>query len=232
MENREDAVSRKAEVREALLLDGEAEAELAAGEPELLARLAELIADRNLESAAHMQRIGEYSRVLARACGLDSEETARIGMAAPLHDLGEVGIADEILFKQGEFDPEERRAMERHAQAGYDLLADASSAVLRLAAEIALTHHERFDGTGYPRGLAGEEIPIAGRIVAIADVFDALVCDRPHRRALTLEEAVMIMLRGRGGQFDPELIDYFMSELDNVLAAAARSADIDFALTR
>ena len=109
----------------------------------------------------------------------------------------------------------------------------ASSDVLRLAAEIALTHHERFDGTGYPRGLAGEEIPIAGRIVAVADVFDALVCDRPYRRALTLEEAVKIMLRGRGEPFDPDLIDYFVERArQRARRRRRRSADIDLALTR
>jgi len=232
MKSRDDAMPEIAEVRTVFLLDGHDAAQLDPGEPELLGRLAELIAIRKLESAAHMQRIGEYSSLLARAGGLDDDESGRIGMAAPLHDVGKVGIADEILFKQGEFDAGERKEMERHAQAGHDLLADAGSDVLRLAAEIALTHHERYDGTGYPRALAGEGIPLAGRIVAVADVFDALVCDRPYRRALTLEDAVKVMLRGRGGQFDPELIDAFVSELDNVLAAAARTADIDLALTR
>jgi putative two-component system response regulator len=221
-----------ADVRAVFMLDGEDESVLDPGEPELLGRLAELIATRGLESAAHMQRIGEYSALLARASGLDSELSGRIGMAAPLHDVGKVGIADEILFKQGELDPAERAEMERHAQAGYDLLADTSSDVLRLAAEIALTHHERFDGSGYPRGLVGEEIPVAGRIAAVADVFDALVCDRPYRRALTLEDAVKLMLRGRGNQFDPALLDHFVGELDAVLAAAEKSADIDLALTR
>jgi putative two-component system response regulator len=232
MTYRDEALGRVADVRSVFMLDGVHEAWLDPGEPELLGRLAELIAERNLESATHMQRVGEYSALLARASGLDQEKSDLIGMAAPLHDVGKVGIADEILTKRGELDADERREMERHAQAGHDLLADATSDVVRLAAEIALTHHERYDGTGYPRGLAGEAIPVTGRITAVADVFDALVCDRPYRRALTLEEAVKIMLRGRGTQFDPDLIDSFMGELDNVLAAAAKSADIDLALTR
>jgi putative two-component system response regulator len=178
-----------------------------------------------------MQRIGDYSALLARAGGADREESRLIGRAAALHDVGKIEIADEILFKQGELDPGERQEMQRHARAGNELLADSSSDVLRLAAEIALTHHERYDGSGYPRGLTGTEIPLAGRIVAVADVFDALVCDRPYRRALTLEQAVKFMLKGRGTEFDPALIDHFMDELDNVVAAAAKSGDIDLALT-
>jgi putative two-component system response regulator len=225
------AEERIAEVRAVILLDGEHEELLDPGEAELLGRLAELIGTRNLETAAHMQRIGDYSALLARASGMESEESRRIGLAAPLHDVGKVGIADEVLFKREELSPEERIEIQGHARAGRELLADATSEILRLAAEICLTHHERFDGGGYPQGLAGTEIPIAGRIVALADVFDALVCDRPYRRAVTLEEAVKIMLRGRGDQFDPELLDHFVGELDNVLAAAAKSADIDLALT-
>ena len=232
MNDRDEVMSRIADVRSVFMLDGMEEEMLDPGEAELLGRLAELIASRRLESAAHMRRIGDYSALLARASGLESEESGRIGMAAPLHDVGKVGIADEILFKQGELDPVEREEMQRHARAGHELLADTSSDVMRLAAEIALTHHERYDGSGYPQGLEGAEIPVAGRIAAVADVFDALVCDRPYRRALTLEDAIKIMLKGRGDQFDPDLLDHFVGELDTVLDAAAKSADIDLALTR
>jgi putative two-component system response regulator len=226
-----DAGERISKVRSVLPLDGADEPLLEPGEAEVLGRLAELIGSREVERAEHMQRIGEYSALLARAGGLESEESERIGVAAPFHDVGKVAISDEILFKQGELDPGEREEMQRHAQAGHDLLADCTSGILRLAAEIALTHHERYDGSGYPRGLAGEEIPVAGRIVAIADVFDALICDRPYRRALKLEQTVTIMLKGRGEHFDPELLDTFVGELDNVLAVAAKTADIDLALT-
>jgi putative two-component system response regulator len=231
MNDRDDVVARIADVRAVFMLDGESESLLDPGEVELLGPLAEQMATRGLERAAHMQRIGEYSALLARAGGLDGGDSRLIGLAAPLHDVGKVEIADEILFKEGDLDPGEREEMQRHARAGYDLLADSTSEVLRLAADIALTHHERYDGGGYPQGLAGAEIQMAGRVVAIADVFDALVCDRPHRRALTLEQAIKIMLNGRGDQFDPALLDVFVSELDNVLAVAAKTADIDFALT-
>jgi response regulator RpfG family c-di-GMP phosphodiesterase len=226
-----DAGERLSKVRSVLLLDGADESLLEPGEAELLGRLAELIATRELERPEHMQRIGEYAALLARASGLDRDESERIGLAAPLHDIGKVAVSDDILFKQGELDSAEREEMQRHAQAGHDLLDDCSSDVLLLAAEIALTHHERFAGGGYPRGIAGEEIPIAGRIVAVADVFDALVCNRPYRRALTLEQTVQIMLKARGEHFDPVLLDNFVDELDNVLAVAARTADIDLALT-
>jgi putative two-component system response regulator len=226
-----DAGERVSKVRSVLLLDGAGEPLLESGEADLLGRLAELIGARALERPEHMQRIGEYSALLARAGGLEIEESERIGLAARFHDVGKVAISDEILFKQGELDPAEREEMQRHAQAGHDLLADCTSDILRLAAEIALTHHERYGGGGYPRGLAAEEIPVAGRIVAVADVFDALICDRPYRRALTLEEAVAIMLKGRGQHFDAELLDTFVGELDNVLAVAAKTADIDLALT-
>jgi putative two-component system response regulator len=223
---------RITKVRSVFMLDGPDESLLETGEGELLGRLADLIATREIERAEHMQRIGEYAALLARASGLERDESELIGLAAPLHDIGKVAISDDILFKPGELDPVEREEMERHAQAGHDLLADCTSDVLRLAAEIALTHHERYDGGVYPRGLAGEEIPVAGRIAAVADVFDALVCDRPYRRAMTLEQTVKIMLQGRGEHFDPELLDGFVSELDNVLAVAAKTADIDLTLTR
>jgi putative two-component system response regulator len=231
MTERPDAEEWLATVRSMLLLDGEYVSLLEPGEEELLGRLADLIATRRLETAAHMQRIGDYSAVLARAAGIEREERERIRLAARLHDVGKIAIADEILFKQGELDPDERHEMQRHASAGHELLADARSDVLRLAAEIALTHHERYDGSGYPRGLAGDEIPIEGRIVAVSDVFDALICDRPYRRALTLEETVKIMLKERGTHFDPDLLDSFVDEMNSVLAAAARASDIDLTLT-
>ena len=162
MNDRDEVMSRIADVRSVFMLDGMEEEMLDPGEAELLGRLAELIASRGLESAAHMRRIGDYSALLARASGLESEESGRIGMAAPLHDVGKVGIADEILFKQGELDPVEREEMQRHARAGHELLADTSSDVMRLAAEIALTHHERYDGSGYPPGPRGRRDPGRG----------------------------------------------------------------------
>lgn len=219
-----------ARIRELFLLDGEIAVE--PPDAEILGRIAGLFASRAIESVGHLERIGAYSLLLARGAGLSGAETERIRLGAPLHDIGKVAVADEVLRKQGELTTQEREQIERHAYAGYDLLSDSESELILASAEIALSHHERFDGNGYPRGLAGEEIPLAGRVVAIADVFDALICNRPYRDALSLEEAVRIMLRGRGTQFDPELTDAFLLDLDAMLAAASGSADLELALTR
>jgi putative two-component system response regulator len=186
---------------------------------------------RGLETPGHLERIGEYSRLLARAAGLGTEEAERIRLAAPLHDVGKVAIADAILLKEGELDIAEREEMQRHAEAGHELLGGCTSDILQLAGEIALTHHERFDGRGYPQGLSDDTIPLPGRIVAVADVFDALICDRPHRRAMSLEDAVKVMLRGRGAHFDPRLLDHFLLDLDAMLAAASRTTDLDLVQT-
>jgi putative two-component system response regulator len=226
-----DTGERIVAIRSLFMLDSEQEAELDQSDVELLGRLAQLIGSRELESPGHIERIGEYSRLLAGAAGLGSERADQIRLAARFHDVGKVAIADEILFKESEFDLADREKIERHAQAGHDLLAGSDNEVLALAAEIALTHHERFDGRGYPQGLSDDDIPVAGRIVAVADVFDALVCDRPHRGAMSLEEAVKIMLRGRGAHFDPHLLDLFLLDLDAMLAAASRSSDLDLVTT-
>jgi hypothetical protein len=133
--------------------------------------------------------------------------------AAPLHDVGKVAIPDAILLKPGALTPEERAIVETHAEEGHRLLRGSSSSILDLAASIALSHHEKWDGSGYPRGLAGEEIPVEGRIVAIADVFDALTSDRVYRKAFAVEKAVEMMLADRGRHFDPVLLDAFMEVL-------------------
>jgi putative two-component system response regulator len=220
-----------ADIRAQFLLDGPNEARLDPSEIELLGRLAQLIGSRGLETPGHLERIGEYSRLLARAAGLGTEEAERIRLAAPLHDVGKVAIADAILLKEGELDIAEREEMQRHAEAGHELLGGCTSDILQLAGEIALTHHERFDGRGYPQGLSDDMIPLPGRIVAVADVFDALICDRPHRRAMSLEDAVKVMLRGRGAHFDPRLLDHFLLDLDAMLAAASRTTDLDLVQT-
>lgn len=223
--------ARIAEIRALFLLDGANEAALDPADVELLGRLAQLMGTREIESPGHMERIGEYSRLLARAAGLPTEEAERIRLAAPLHDVGKVAVPDQILFKEGELDIGEREEVQRHSQAGHDLLSGSDHEVVALAAQIALTHHERFDGRGYPEGLSDDAIPVAGRIVAVADVFDALICDRPHRKAMTLEDAVKVMLRGRGAHFDPHLLDLFLLDLDAMLAAASRTTDLDLVTT-
>lgn len=192
---------------------------------ELLFPLSEAVGRRDLETGAHIRRIGESSALLAKACGLDPGEVESIRLTAPMHDVGKVAIPDSVLLKPGRLTEEERALMERHAEIGHDILSGSSSPLLDIAAEIALTHHEKFDGSGYPQGLSGEGIPLPGRIVAVTDVFDAITSDRPYRKALSLDEALRIMVEGRGSHFDPEIVDLFLEHIDEVRDLAGRYSD-------
>jgi putative two-component system response regulator len=189
-------------------------------EAEMLDRLNEVIASRDLKTGIHTRAVGRLSAGLGEAFGLDPETVQSIRIAAPLHDIGKVGMPDVILMKPSPLTGAERTFIQHHVQIGYELLSGTGSPVLDLAAEIALSHHEQFDGSGYPRGLAGNSIPLAGRIVAIADVYDALVSDRPYREALDPLDALQEMLDLRGARFDPELLDLFMTEFDRIAGAA------------
>jgi putative two-component system response regulator len=216
---------RVAEVRGALIrLD--TEAHLADRQAvELLWPLSEAVGRRDLETGGHIRRIGESSALLAHECGLSEADTEGIRLAAPMHDVGKVAIPDSVLLKPGPLEERERELVQRHAEIGHDILARSTSRVLKLAAEIALTHHERMDGTGYPHGLAGEDVPIAGRIVAVADVYDALTNNRPYRSALSSDEAVEIMRAERGTHLDPELLDLFLGRLGDVQRIGRAFAD-------
>jgi putative two-component system response regulator len=163
-----------------------------------------------------LERVGAVAGLLGSRLGLTRERVELLRIAAPMHDVGKIGIPDQILLKPGELTDRERREMERHTEIGYELLSNSDSELLSMAAVIALTHHERFDGGGYPRGLAGEEIPLEGRIVAVADVFDALISDRAYRPAFSLDEAVQTMVEGRGTQFDPTIVDALLENLHAV----------------
>ena len=220
-----EAHERATDVRRALMDVAERERLIDRQQAEMLRRLSEAVGQRDLETGAHIRRIGRYSALLARAHGLNEEEVRAIDLAAPMHDVGKVAIPDSILLKAGELSPGERKVMQRHAQIGHDILAYSGSPLLDLAAEVALTHHERFDGNGYPAGLSGEKIPLAGRIVAIADVFDALTSNRPYRARLPLERALQIMRKGGGTHFDPVLLDCFMGHLDAMLVVSEVEKD-------
>jgi methanogenic corrinoid protein MtbC1 len=187
--------------------------ELEIAEAEIVRRLSMAVEFRDEDTGAHIERIGRFSTLLAEQVGMDPEFCERISHAAPLHDVGKVAIPDSILLKPGPLTPQERAIVETHAEEGYRLVRGSSSAILEMAATIALSHQEKWDGTGYPRGLAGEAIPIEGRIVAIADVFDALTSDRVYRKAFPVGEAVKIMLEQRARHFDPVLLDAFMEVL-------------------
>ena len=203
-----------------------AEEEARRARHETLTRLSRAVETRDRETGDHIERIGDISAMLAERLGLEPELVELIRVSSPMHDVGKIGIPDEILLKKGKLTAEERSEMERHAQFGHDILAGTGTELLDMAAVIALTHHERVDGNGYPQGLSGDEIPIEGRIVAVADVFDALTSDRVYREAMSTETAVRIMREGRGSHFDAEVLDALLDDLDAFLAVKGRGPEI------
>jgi putative two-component system response regulator len=188
--------------------------ELERARGELLERLALVAEYRDYTTAEHTQRVGRTAALLADQFGLPSEEVAMLRDAAPLHDIGKLGVTDAILLKPGPLTPGETAAMRRHVGIGAQILSQSQSPVLMLAQEIARSHHEHWDGTGYSSGIGGEEIPLAGRITAIADVFDALTHERPYKPAFSVDDAVAEVRDQAGRQFDPQLVAAFV-ELDH-----------------
>ncbi|MBV9758766.1 MAG: HD domain-containing protein [Alphaproteobacteria bacterium] len=184
---------------------------------EVIERLAAAGEFRDSATGQHVIRIGHYAYHLAIAAGVAEPQAAMIRDAAALHDIGKIGIPDSILLKSDPLQPEEWEVMKRHAAIGGEILADSGFPLLELAHSIALSHHEHWDGSGYPAGLAGEAIPLAGRIVAIVDVFDATTSDRPYKRAWPVERAVAFLKDRAGTQFDPRLVDAFVRELPAIL---------------
>lgn len=217
-------LERTAALRDTITQLETSDAELRRLREETIRRLSWAAEFRNQETGEHIIRMSLYCALLARLAGLDAERAEMIRIASPMHDVGKIGIPDRILLKPGTLDEDERKVMEAHTEMGHRILAGSGVELLDLAAELALTHHERIDGTGYPRGLAGDEIPIEGRIVAVADVFDALTSDRVYRRAYQPDEARALMLEGRGTQFDPVLLDLFFDAFDDVLAIRRSAA--------
>ena len=187
--------------------------ELEIAQAETVQRLSMAVEFRDEDTGSHIERIGRFSVLLAEHIGMDEQFCERLKHAAPLHDVGKVAIPDAILLKPGPLTPEERAIVETHAEEGHRLVRGSSSSILDMAATIALSHQEKWDGSGYPRGLKGEAIPIEGRIVAVADVFDALTSDRVYRKAFSVEDAVQMMREQRGRHFDPVLLDAFMEVL-------------------
>jgi putative two-component system response regulator len=178
---------------------------------EILERLAHAGEFRDDDTGQHTRRVGDLAARLGNALGLSGEETEMLRMAAPLHDLGKIGVPDAILLKPGALTPEERAQMERHTTIGAGILSRGGSAMVRLAERIALSHHERWDGTGYPQGLAGEAIGLESRIVAVADVFDALSHDRPYRLAWSHADVIAEITRQSGTHFDPQVVSAFLA---------------------
>lgn len=190
---------------------------LAHSQEEAILRLSIAVETRDRETGDHIERMGRYCALLASKLGWDEERCDLLRTAAPLHDVGKIAIPDSILLKPGALTPDERTEIERHAEIGHEILAGSESPLLDLAAKIALSHHEHWDGGGYPGGLTGREIPVEGRMAAIADVFDALTSDRVYRPAMTVEKALAIMAEGRGTNFDPDLLDVFFDAIGEVL---------------
>jgi two-component system response regulator RpfG len=212
-----ESVKERARSLEARVLEGLHEVEQR--ERETLYRLAKAIEYRDVGTGTHLLRMSHYAEVIAEGMGLSEEEVRTLVSAAPLHDIGKIGIPDVVLLKRGGLTDEEFAVMRRHPLIGYEILRDSQSRFVQMGAVIALRHHERWDGTGYPDGLKGSEIPLPARIVAVADVFDALTSERPYKPAWSLEEALDYMQSHRGTLFDPACIDV-------LLASQARIVEI------
>jgi len=213
----ENAVeARTAALSEAVSRLQRSEQELRTHQEETVKRLSSMAELRDLETGRHLERMSSYCALISERFDFDRERIELMRIASPMHDVGKIGIPDNILLKPSALTPEEREVMQQHTEIGYRILSGSDAELLTLAAVLAWTHHERFDGCGYPRGLSGEEIPIEGRIAAVADVFDALTSDRIYRPAFNVEEAVSMMRDQRGAHFDPEVLDRFLNAMEKV----------------
>ena len=192
---------------------------------QIIRRLGRAAEYRDNETGMHVIRMSHFSRLLALKAGMSERDAEILWQAAPMHDVGKIGIPDHILLKPGRFTPEEWATMQTHAQIGADIIGDDPSEIMQLAALVALTHHEKWDGSGYPKGLKGEEIPLQARIVAIADVFDALTSHRPYKEAWPQEKALALIEESAGSHFDPRLVPLFMETLPDVRAIQQQYSD-------
>jgi two-component system response regulator RpfG len=187
-------------------------------EMDTLCRLAGAADHRDAVTGAHLKRMAKYSALIARGIGLSTDQVEAIELAAPMHDIGKIGIPDAIMQKNGQLNAGEVAVMQTHAQIGYEILKDSPSRFLQAAATIAQNHHEKFDGTGYPSGLKGKDIPLKARIVALADVFDALTSVRSYKDAWDWQKAVDYIVEQKGKHFDPDLVDVFVKHNDEARA--------------
>jgi len=192
---------------------------------EIVQRLGLAAEYKDNETGLHVIRMSHFSRILGLAAGMTEAEADDLLHAAPMHDVGKIGIPDRILQKPGPLDPDEWKIMQSHATIGAEIIGEHPNGMLALARNIALTHHEKWDGNGYPKGLKGEEIPLEGRITAIADVFDALTSVRPYKKAWTEEEALDFLVQQKGKHFDPVLVDLFLGQMPAIRAIRQRWAE-------
>lgn len=202
-----------------------ATAEVHERERETIFRLARAAEFRDPDTGAHIMRMANFSQLIAAKLDLPGRDQEMIVQASPMHDVGKLGTPDHILLKPARLTAQEFELMKRHSMIGHEILKDSASPVLQAAAQIALSHHEKFDGSGYPHGLARNDIPVFGRIVAVADVFDALTSKRPYKHAWALDRAAAYLHGERGKHFDPDCVDAFLSEWDVIVAIRKRFGD-------
>ena len=212
---------RTRELREALTLVQQARLKTHEAHMDTIHRLTLAGEYKDRDTADHIERIGRFSQVVARWMKLPDEEIETIRHAAPMHDVGKLGIPDRILLKPGKLDDEEWVVMRSHTTIGAQILADASSEVIQMGERIALAHHERWDGHGYPNKLAGEDIPLEARICAVVDVFDALTVDRPYRKAVPNDKVIEMMVGDSGTHFDPDILAIFLDAREEIESVQA-----------
>lgn len=189
---------------------------------QVVQRLGRAAEYKDNETGMHVLRMSHYSKVLALAYGLSEDQAETLLHAAPMHDIGKIGIPDHIMLKPGKLTDEEFAVMKTHPEIGAEILGEADSDLLRIAKSVAMTHHEKWDGNGYPKGLKGEDIPVEGRIVAVADVFDALTSKRPYKEAWTVEKTLSVMKSEAGSHFEPRLITLLEENLEEILTIKER----------
>jgi putative two-component system response regulator len=192
---------------------------------EIIQRLGRAAEFRDNETGMHVIRMSRFSQLIALELGLPEGEAELLLQAAPMHDVGKIGIPDRVLLKPGKLDAEEWAIMRRHPEIGHGIIGTHRSPLLKMAALVALNHHEKWDGSGYPAGLAGEAVPLEARIVAVADVFDALTSVRPYKAAWTVEAAVALLEKEAGAHFEPRLVQAFLARLPEVRAVMAQHVD-------
>ena len=192
---------------------------------QVIQRLGRASEYKDNETGMHVMRMSHYARIIALGYGFSDEEADNLFNAAPMHDIGKIGIADSIMLKPGKLTNEEFAIMKTHPIIGAEILGDSDSDLIELAKLVSLTHHEKFDGSGYPKQLKGEDIPIEGRIVALADVFDALTSIRPYKDAWSIESAMAYIDGEKGKHFDPQLVDIFQQQIEQIIEIKERWKD-------
>lgn len=199
--------------------------EIESTQREIILTLAETGEMRSKETGNHVKRVAEYSAILAEAYGLSSEDIRLLKDASPMHDIGKIAIPDSILLKPGRLTDEEREEMKTHTTLGFEMLNHSDRELLKTAALVAVQHHEKWDGTGYPKGLKGTEIHIFGRLLAIADVFDALICKRVYKEPWPVDKIINMFIESKGKDFDPEVVDVFLKVKDEMIDVSIRLDD-------